>query len=1035
MMKYTCKLLLSAVFVAVVMSLCAFAFETPSVATTETINTIKLLEIANGDENGNMNYSKTVTRAEFVKMAISASVNKDKAKNNSVSYSLFPDVKNTFWGAGYISTAIESGLVNGYLDGTFRPNNDVTLEEGVTIVLRLLGYTTSDFKGSYPASQLEKYTELELNKNISAVKGDKLTREECMILLYNLLNTKNKSGNVYCTVLGYSSDSNGNIDYAALIEDKLDGPFTTISQEVFSPNNNTEYFLNNSTCAKELIKEGDLLYFSDKINSVFAFRKTATGIIASYTPSGTVTLADSKSYKVETSMAKNKLAIGGKFNGEKAFVTLILGLNDAVIDVIEGDISKIGDNVDNASYISMIDATISLPVYLETDKDVSEYLSKLPAGFEIAEYYINGVKADTYNPQKLDVLYYSKQFNSVWVYRKSESGTISSISSANVTIGNKTYSLATDTAKRKLSTYGEYKVDSYVTVILGKNDEIIDLFGNKTVTDVNDSVIDESVSLPIYIKDSTTLQNWTESLPFAVTEAQFYLNGKEAEKPEIKVQDVIYYSNSYKSIWIFRDTVSGVIKSVNTNTISVGNKTYSLATTQAKNKVSAYGIFGTDDYVTLILGKGEEVVDIIEADTDSIGKNDNDSTYTDIVNTSLKGPYIITEQGNADKLTIALDQAKIFYLNKEITSNEILPFDVYYFSPVLKTVWIYRDSVSGTIESITPAAAPTSVTMSGKAYSIESSQASYDLSSFGGFGIGDKATFLLGMDGKVAGVVSVDVISKIYYGVVTGRGSKEFTEKDGKVYTADYVTVTDLNCNSYTYEHSKRNLGVGDIVRVSVGETVKITEQSSDIGRSGIASVVNTLNNKKFADNCRIIEVYGSTVKKVFTSRFDGASFGIDTFLYSSSILYYKLDDEGNLSELILNNFTGDLLEYGIVTSSASGQITYMTSNMKKTTVVSGLGCSEGAVVIYSDNGAVSSFKNLTGYVQNLDFITKKAVYDTKDKEYLLSDNVKIFHSYADSYKLLTLEEAIAGNYEYVAYYDKTPENAGRIRVIIATNA
>ena len=181
-MKFTYKLLLSLVLAVLTMSLCTFALEAPSTATTETVNTIKLLEIANGDENGNMNYSKTVTRAEFVKMAVSASVNKDKAKNNSVSYSLFPDVKNTFWGAAYISTAIESGLVNGYLDGTFRPNNDVTLEEGVTIILRLLGYTTSDFKGSYPSSQLEKYTELELNKNISAVKGQKLTREECMIL-------------------------------------------------------------------------------------------------------------------------------------------------------------------------------------------------------------------------------------------------------------------------------------------------------------------------------------------------------------------------------------------------------------------------------------------------------------------------------------------------------------------------------------------------------------------------------------------------------------------------------------------------------------------------------------------------------------------------------------------------------------------------------------------------------------------------------------------------------------------------------------
>ena len=131
-----------ALFVMLTFSVFAYSNE-PLNAGSEIINVIKLFEIANGDENGNMNYDKEVTRAEFVKMAINASTNKEAAANIKLNISLFPDVKNSYWGSGYISVAVNNGLVTGYSDGTFKPNNAVTLEEAVTIVLRLLVVYTS----------------------------------------------------------------------------------------------------------------------------------------------------------------------------------------------------------------------------------------------------------------------------------------------------------------------------------------------------------------------------------------------------------------------------------------------------------------------------------------------------------------------------------------------------------------------------------------------------------------------------------------------------------------------------------------------------------------------------------------------------------------------------------------------------------------------------------------------------------------------------------------------------------------------------
>ena len=46
--------------------------------------------------------------------------------------------------------------MNGYTDGSFRPDNTVTLEEACAAVLKLLSYKTTDLTGSFPQAQLNK---------------------------------------------------------------------------------------------------------------------------------------------------------------------------------------------------------------------------------------------------------------------------------------------------------------------------------------------------------------------------------------------------------------------------------------------------------------------------------------------------------------------------------------------------------------------------------------------------------------------------------------------------------------------------------------------------------------------------------------------------------------------------------------------------------------------------------------------------------------------------------------------------------------
>ena len=154
---------------------------------------LSALDILVGDENGDLHLDRYVTRAEFTKMVIAASPYRDSA-GEAASVSPYPDVPRTHWAAPYVQAAASAGYVSGYLDGTFHPSANITLAEGVTMVLPLLGYTTEDFTGAYPAGQMAAYHNLGLDEGVTATQNSPMTREDALYLFYNLMTAKTKQG-------------------------------------------------------------------------------------------------------------------------------------------------------------------------------------------------------------------------------------------------------------------------------------------------------------------------------------------------------------------------------------------------------------------------------------------------------------------------------------------------------------------------------------------------------------------------------------------------------------------------------------------------------------------------------------------------------------------------------------------------------------------------------------------------------------------------------------------------------------------------
>ncbi|MBQ3921410.1 MAG: S-layer homology domain-containing protein, partial [Firmicutes bacterium] len=66
----------------------------------------------------------------------------------------YPDVPSTSVYSGYIKYATELGIVKGYTDGTFKPDKQVSADEAITMTVRALGYNDESLK---PATGLAAY--------------------------------------------------------------------------------------------------------------------------------------------------------------------------------------------------------------------------------------------------------------------------------------------------------------------------------------------------------------------------------------------------------------------------------------------------------------------------------------------------------------------------------------------------------------------------------------------------------------------------------------------------------------------------------------------------------------------------------------------------------------------------------------------------------------------------------------------------------------------------------------------------------------
>ena len=177
---------------------------------SEAVTVLSNLDILNGYEDGTFKPEATITRAEMAKIVCETlgyyGMGSDKTP--------FDDVEPKHWAAGYINTAAGLGIINGYGNGKFGPEDTVTYEQAVKMVVCALGYEPmAADRGGWSAGYTSVAANIGLTKGMSSS-----ARGDIAVLIYNALTTPVMEQTSYGSDTRYEVlDGAGNKEYKTIL--------------------------------------------------------------------------------------------------------------------------------------------------------------------------------------------------------------------------------------------------------------------------------------------------------------------------------------------------------------------------------------------------------------------------------------------------------------------------------------------------------------------------------------------------------------------------------------------------------------------------------------------------------------------------------------------------------------------------------------------------------------------------------------------------------------------------------------------------
>ena len=195
-------------------------------ATAVNADILRLMGVADGTGGNRFNPGQKLTRAQFCTMVVNFMGMGDDVVLHSTR-TIFTDVPSSHWARGYVnlaaSTMLEDGgasgsgsdseqkpagtpLISGIGDGRFLPDSQLTYAQAVTILIRVLGYSSSKVGAVWPDGYLNLAQSIGLTDGISAGPNDLIDRAQAAQLFVNALSCETGDGKEYYTTLGSAKE-------------------------------------------------------------------------------------------------------------------------------------------------------------------------------------------------------------------------------------------------------------------------------------------------------------------------------------------------------------------------------------------------------------------------------------------------------------------------------------------------------------------------------------------------------------------------------------------------------------------------------------------------------------------------------------------------------------------------------------------------------------------------------------------------------------------------------------------------------------
>ena len=186
MKKLISALIAAAIMAGAIPAFASFKDVSETDAAYQAINELGLLNIVDGDENGNFRPKEKLTRAEFVKLVVAALGEDNLAQ--SLNKTRFKDCEG-HWAAGYIETGVADGFIDGYNDEEFGPDDTVTYAQAVKMLVMATGYELyAENQGGWPAGYITIGSYRGITKGVSGASNDtSVTREVAAVLVDNAI--------------------------------------------------------------------------------------------------------------------------------------------------------------------------------------------------------------------------------------------------------------------------------------------------------------------------------------------------------------------------------------------------------------------------------------------------------------------------------------------------------------------------------------------------------------------------------------------------------------------------------------------------------------------------------------------------------------------------------------------------------------------------------------------------------------------------------------------------------------------------------